>query len=80
MKRFWPTSLPGQIALLVAVALFVAQALNFGLLLRERRAFRFAEITLPAVTRLIDAAERRIAPGPASPMPARATGCAESDW
>ena len=58
MKRLWPTSLPGQIALLVAVALFVAQALNFGLLLRERRAFRFAEITLPAVTRLIDAAER----------------------
>ncbi len=64
MKRLLPTSLPGQIALLVAVALFVAQALNFGLLLRERRAFRFAEITLPAVTRLIDAAERRIAPRP----------------
>ena len=64
MKRLMPTSLPGQIALLVAVALFVAQALNFGLLLRERRAFRFAEITLPAVTRLIDAAERRIAPRP----------------
>ncbi|MGN5374542.1 sensor histidine kinase [Sphingomonas hankookensis] len=62
MRRFWPTSLPGQIALLVAVALFVAQALNFALLLRERRAFRFAEITLPAVTRLIDAAERHRAP------------------
>ena len=65
MKRPGPTSLPGQIALLVAVALFVAQALNFALLLRERRAFRFAEITLPAVTRLIDAAERTTAPRPA---------------
>ncbi|KQM95388.1 signal protein [Sphingomonas sp. Leaf22] len=62
MRRLGPTSLPGQIALLVAVALFVAQALNFTLLLRERRAFRFAEITLPAVTRLIDAAERTGAP------------------
>lgn len=65
MKRPGPTSLPGQIALLVAVALFVAQALNFALLLRERRAFRFAEITLPAVTRLIDAAERTTALRPA---------------
>lgn len=68
MRRLGPTSLPGQIALLVAVALFVAQALNFALLLRERRAFRFAEITLPAVTRLIDAAERTTAP---RPVPAR---------
>ncbi|MEP9400708.1 sensor histidine kinase [Sphingomonas silueang] len=58
MRRLWPASLPGQIALLVAIALFVAQALNFALLLRERRAFRFAEVTLPAVTRLVDAAER----------------------
>lgn len=65
MRRPGPTSLPGQIALLVAVALFVAQALNFALLLRERRAFRFAEITLPAVTRLIDAAERTTALRPA---------------
>jgi signal transduction histidine kinase len=70
MRRFWPSSLPGQIALLVAIALFVAQALNFGLLLRERRAFRFAEVTLPAVTRLVDTAERST-PGarPARPAP-----------
>ncbi|WP_445193963.1 HAMP domain-containing sensor histidine kinase [Sphingomonas sp. Tas61C01] len=45
-------------ALLVALALFVAQAINFGLLLRERQSFRLAQITGPAVTRLIDAAER----------------------
>ncbi|WP_342029204.1 sensor histidine kinase [Sphingomonas sp. CFBP 13720] len=71
MKRFWPTSLLGQIALLVAVALFVAQALNFMLLLRERQAFRFAEVTLPAVTRLVDAAERVTAQRPVATDPPR---------
>ena len=60
MRRFTilPRSLPGQIALLVAVTLFVAQAINFGLILRERRMVRFVEFTLPAVTRIVDAAER----------------------
>ena len=58
MIRIWPRSLGGQMALLVALALFVAQAINFGLLLRERQSFRLAQITGPAVTRLIDAAER----------------------
>jgi len=52
------TSLPFQIALLVAVALFVAQAINFGLLLREREGARFFQATSPAVTRFIDASER----------------------
>ncbi|HVI97937.1 MAG TPA: HAMP domain-containing sensor histidine kinase [Sphingomonas sp.] len=45
-------------ALLVAIALFVAQAINFGLLLRERRQLRFEQITSPAVTRMADAVER----------------------
>lgn len=58
MSRLWPRSLSGQIALLVAIALFVAQAISFGLLLRERRAVRFAQVTVPAVTRMVDAAER----------------------
>lgn len=53
-----PTSLPGQIALLVAIALFIAQAINFALLLRERREFRLASATNPAITRLVDASER----------------------
>ena len=58
--RLWrgPTSLPGQIALLVAIALFVAQAISFVLLLRERRESRFQGATVPAITRLIDASER----------------------
>lgn len=58
MTRLLPRSLPGQIALLVALALFVAQAINFGLLLRERRAVRFGQVTVPAVTRMVDAADR----------------------
>ncbi|MBX3564727.1 MAG: HAMP domain-containing histidine kinase [Sphingomonas sp.] len=58
MRRFFPKSLTGQIALLVGIALFLAQAINFGLLLNERRGARFAQVIAPAVTRLADAAER----------------------
>ena len=54
----WPRSLAGQMALLVAIALFVAQAINFGLLLRERRQLRFEQIITPTVTRLVDAGDR----------------------
>ena len=56
--RYWPRSLAGQLALLVALALFVAQAINFGLLLRERRAFVVEQVTGPAITRIMDAIER----------------------
>jgi len=56
--RLWPRSLAGQMALLVALALFVAQAINFALLLRERRAFLIEQVTGPAITRVIDAIER----------------------
>ena len=54
----WPRSLAGQMALLVALALFVAQAINFGLALRERAAFRLAQATRPVATRVADALER----------------------
>ena len=54
----WPRSLAGQLALLVAAALFAAQAINFGLALRERAAFRLAQATRPAATRIADALER----------------------
>jgi len=70
LTRLFPRSLPGQIALLVAVALFVAQAINFGLLVRERQNARFAQVIVPSVTRLIDAAERLgtpVNPRPDSP-------------
>ncbi|MBB5709016.1 sensor histidine kinase [Sphingomonas xinjiangensis] len=49
-------------ALLVALALFVAQAINFTMLLRERRAFRYSQVIVPAVTRLVDTSERLAAP------------------
>ena len=72
MTRLFPRSLTGQIALLVAVALFLAQAINFGLLVRERQNARFAQVIVPTVTRLIDAAERLgtpVNPRPAPPLP-----------
>jgi len=57
--RRWPArSLSGQMALLLALALFIAQALNFTLLLRERRTLRLAQVTGPAVARLVDASDR----------------------
>lgn len=58
MIRLIPRSLTSQIALLVALALFVAQAINFALILRERRSALFGQITAPASARLVDAAER----------------------
>ncbi len=48
-------------ALLIALALFVAQAINFSLLLQERKRFRFEQVTAPAVTRIVDAVERNAA-------------------
>ena len=58
IRRLLPSSLTGQIALLVALALFVAQAVNFGLIFRERQALRFNQVTAPAITRVVDAIER----------------------
>ena len=45
-------------ALLIALALFVAQAINFGLILRDRTEFRLAQATRPVATRIADALER----------------------
>lgn len=70
MIRLLPRSLTGQIGLLVAVALFVAQAINFALLLQERSAARFGQVVVPAVTRLADAAERISAAPATAPFPA----------
>jgi signal transduction histidine kinase len=58
MRRLWPRSLAGQMALIIAVALFVAQAINFALLLQERKNFRYEQATGPAVARIVDAVER----------------------
>jgi signal transduction histidine kinase len=70
IRRFLPKSLTGQIGLIVAAALFLAQAINFGLQLNERRAARHGQVIVPAVTRLADAAERLTATGmPANDRP-----------
>jgi signal transduction histidine kinase len=58
LARFWPRRLATQLGLLIVLALFVAQAINFTLLLRERRQFALEQITGPAATRFIDASER----------------------
>ena len=58
MRAPWPRSLAAQMAALIAVALFVAQAINFGLALRDRRDFRLAQATRPVATRIADALER----------------------
>lgn len=58
MKRLWPKSLFGQLMLLVALALFVAQAINLAMLARAGERLRFAEAAGPVVARIITAAER----------------------
>jgi signal transduction histidine kinase len=62
--RLWPRNLSGQMALLVAIALFVAQAINFAMLLQDRRAARYEQATGPVVTRIVDAVERNNAGRP----------------
>ena len=73
MRRFrlWPQSLVGQIIVLVAIALFVAQAINFGLLLRERNRLTLTAQTAPGVYRIVDALDSRGEP-PARGRPPRA--------
>lgn len=57
--RLWPQGLVGQIIALVAIALFVAQAINFGLLLRERNRLELTSQTAPVVYRIINALDVR---------------------
>lgn len=56
-----PRSLAGQLALLIAGALLVAQGINFALLLAERRERAFNQSVEPAIARLVDVAERAAA-------------------
>ena len=58
LTRLWPRSLAGQMAVLIALALFVAQAVNFALALRDRAEFRLAQATRPVAVRIADAIER----------------------
>ena len=60
--RLWPRNLSGQLAMLVALALFVAQAINFAVIFEARRQTRLQAIVGPAAARIADA-EDRIASG-----------------
>ncbi|MGF7148656.1 signal transduction histidine kinase [Sphingomonas zeicaulis] len=57
LRRFGPSSLVGQILLTVAMALLLAQAVNFALLLRERDRQIFQQASEPAIERLIGAVQ-----------------------
>ncbi|PJG49777.1 two-component sensor histidine kinase [Sphingobium sp. LB126] len=57
--RLWPQGLVAQIIILVAIALFVAQAINFALLLRERTRIELTAQTAPGVYRIVDALDNR---------------------
>ncbi len=50
-------------ALLIALALFVAQAINFAMVLQDRQGFRMAQATRPSATRIADGLEREAQSG-----------------
>jgi len=56
MRSFGPRSLAGQMAVLLGVALLIAQLLNFALILNERQKLSLAQNEGPAITRFADLA------------------------
>ena len=58
MRRLLPKSLIGQLALVMAIALLVAQAINFGLIFTERQRVSRAQIEGPPVARFVFVAQR----------------------
>ena len=56
MKRFVPRSLAGQMALLLGIALLIAQLANFALILNERQKLSLAQNEGPAITRFASVA------------------------
>ena len=79
MTRFWPKSLFGQLMLLVALALFVAQAINFAMLVRAGERLRFAEAAGPVIARTVTVAERIDAGLPVRAQRARGRGMISID-
>jgi signal transduction histidine kinase len=58
LKRFWPKSLGAQLALLVALALGVAQAVNFALLLQATNRQNYVQTATLAIARLAETVQR----------------------
>lgn len=67
MTRYWPRSLGAQLALLVALALGLAQAVNFTLLLQATRRQAFLQTSTLAVARLAEVIQRTRAGVPIPP-------------
>ncbi len=57
MRHLLPRSLIGQMALLIGVALLIAQLVNFALILNERQKLSLAQNQGPAITRFVNVAE-----------------------
>ena len=53
-RWLWPRSLAGQMVLLIATALFVAQAINFAMLVHERSHGRLEQVAGPVAARVLD--------------------------
>jgi signal transduction histidine kinase len=64
VKRFLPRSLIGQIALVMALALLAAQAINFGVLFAERQRANHAQIEVPPTARFVTLLQRLAAAPP----------------
>ena len=58
MKRLIPASLIGRIALVMAIALLAAQAINFALVRSERQRLTQTQLEGPVITRFVGAAVR----------------------
>jgi signal transduction histidine kinase len=56
VKRFLPKSLVGQMAVLIGIALLLAQLVSFAFLLAQRQDFSRAQIDTPAITRFTSTA------------------------
>lgn len=76
MRALLPKSLIGQLALLMAVALLVAQAINFSLIFDQRQRLSRARLEGPSVSRFVTLAQR-LAPLPAE---TRRTVAPERIW
>ena len=64
MTRFLPKSLIGQIALVMAAAMLIAQAINFSLIFTERVRWSRAQTEGPPVSRFVLQVQRIVAAAP----------------
>jgi len=64
VKQLLPKSLVGQMAVLIGIALLLAQLASFAFVLAQRQQFNRAEIDTPAVTRFTSTAENFVQAAP----------------